>query len=91
MWLVLDLGDEEDLEYLDAHLAERGLRVGDLVAAAEWIVPRRKGTRLYAYGRGIGGRPIVMVLSQYGSRWKPRTAWPMSDTEQRWWRKQGGR
>lgn len=91
MWLVLDLGTDEEIDELDAHLAEHGLSVDDVIAAAEWIVPSRKGTRLYAYGRGHGGRPIVVVLSARGSGWRPRTAWQMDEVEQRWWRRHGGR
>lgn len=91
MWLVLDLGDDDDVEALDVHLAERGLGIGDVLAAASEVVPRRKGDRLYAYGRGIGGRPIVIVFRRTGSGWRPRTAWPMDDVEVRWWRRQGGR
>ena len=50
MRLLLDLGIESDIDALDAHLAERGLSVEDVLAAAERIVPRRKGDRLYACG-----------------------------------------
>jgi len=89
--LILDLGDDAEIDALDRHLAERGLSVEDVIAAAEWVVPRRKGRRLYAYGRGTGGRPIVIVLSAVGRTWRPRTAWPMSPVEVRWWRRQGGR
>lgn len=91
MRIDLDLGDDDDVAALDAHLAERGLGIEDLLAAADGILPRRKGDRLYAYGRGAGGRPIVIVLQRRGSAWRPRTAWPMDDVEQRWWRRQGGR
>ena len=91
MRLLLDLGTESDIDALDAHLAERGLSVEDVLAAAEGIVPRRKGDRLYAYGRGLGERPIVVVMARSGSGWRPRTAWPMDDTEERWWRRHGGR
>ena len=91
MWLILEFGTDQEVDELDAHLAEKGLSVEDVIVAAEWVVPRRKGARLYAYGRGLGGRPIVVVLSARGSRWKPRTAWPMDDIEQRWWRRHGGR
>lgn len=91
MQLILDLGEESEIERLDVHLAERGLSVDDVLAAAQWVLPRRKGDRLYAYGRGLGGRPIVVVLAARGSAWRPRTAWPMDDVEQRWWRKHGGR
>lgn len=91
MRLILDLGSEEEEEYLDAHLAERNLSVEDVLTAAEWAVPRRKGPRLYAYGRGVGGRPIVVVPATAGAGWRPRTAWPMDEVEQRWWRRHGGR
>ena len=89
--LLLDLGDDQDIEALDAHLAERSLGIDDLFAAANWVVPRRKGDRLYAYGRGAGGRPIVIVLQRRAAAWRPRTAWPMDDVELRWWRRHGGR
>ena len=91
MRLELDLGTEEDVDALDDHLAERALSAEDIVAAADWVIPRRKGRRLYAYGRGLGGRPIVVVLAIRGSAWRPLTAWPMDDVEQRWWRRHGGR
>jgi hypothetical protein len=42
----LDLGDGEDIEALSAHLAERGLGIDDILAAADAVVPRRKGNRL---------------------------------------------
>jgi hypothetical protein len=76
---------------LEGHLAERGLSVEDVLAAAEMVVPRRKGPRLYAYGRSLGGGPIVVVLARRGSGWRPRTAWPMDLMEERWWRRHGGR
>lgn len=91
MRIELDLGDDDDIEALDEHLAERGLGIQDLLASAPVAVVRRKGDRLYAYGRGVGGRPIVSVLQARGSAWRPRTAWPMNDVEQRWWRRHGGR
>jgi hypothetical protein len=53
-------------------------------------VLRRKGDRLYGYGRGGGGRPIVVVMQQRAHGWRPRTAWPMNDTEEQWWRRHGG-
>ena len=90
MRLKLDLGDDDHVEALEAHLAERGLGVDDILAAAAGIVPRRKRDRLYAYGRGSGGRPIVIVLQRHGNAWRPRTAWPMNDVELRWWRRHGG-
>lgn len=87
----LELGDGEDIASLDEHLGIRGLGVDDILAAADAVVPRRKGDRLFAYGRGLGGRPIVIVLQRRGSAWRPRTAWPMDDVEHRWWRRHGGR
>lgn len=89
--LDLDLGRDENVDALDAHLGERGLGVDDILAAAAAVVPRRKGDRLYAYGRGAGGRPIVIVLQRRGAGWRPRTAWLMDDVELRWWRRHGGR
>jgi hypothetical protein len=62
--LTLDLGDDDHLDWLDVHLAGRGLSVGDILMAAQWIIPRRKGDRMYGYGRGMNGQPIVVVLSQ---------------------------
>jgi hypothetical protein len=89
--LVLDLGDAEAQERLDLHLSQRGLSVDDVVAAAEFLVPRRKGDRLYGYGRGAGDRPIVVVLRRVRRRWRPLTAWQMDEIEERWWRRHGGR
>jgi hypothetical protein len=96
LWLLtmqidVDLGNDDDIQALDEHLGARGLGINDILAATDAVVARRKGDRLYAYGRGSGGRPIVMVLQRRGSAWRPRTAWPMDDVEQRWWRRQGGR
>lgn len=91
MQLVLDLGGDADIETLDEHLAQRGLSVDDVIAAADLAVARRKGSRLYAYGRGAGSQPIVIVLRASGSAWRPLTAWPMNQVELRWWRKHGGR
>lgn len=76
----------------------RGLRVRAfpytvmaLCAVAREAIARRKGTRLYAYGRGDGSQPMVVVLSETRAGWRPRTAWEMDEVERRWWRKQGGR
>ena len=91
MRIDLDLGDDDDIDSLDAHLGERELGIGDILEAAGAVIPRRKGDRLYAYGRGVGGRPIVIVLQRRGPAWRPRTAWPMDDVEERWWRRHGGR
>jgi hypothetical protein len=89
--LVLDLGDEDDQEWLADHLARRGLMIEDVVTAAADIVARRKGSRLYGYGRGLGGHPIVVVFSESPRGWRPRTAWRMDDVEERWWRRHGGK
>lgn len=89
--LVLDLGDADDQGWLEDHLAERGLSIEDVIAAVSYLVPRRKGNRLYGYGRGLGGRPIVVVFSAGSGGWRPRTAWQMDDVEDRWWRRHGGR
>lgn len=91
MRIHLDLGDDGDLDALETHLGERGLGIGDILAAAVEVVPRRKGDRMYAFGRGVGGQPIVIVLQRRGARWRPRTAWPMDDVERQWWRRHGGR
>lgn len=91
MRIDLDLGDDDDVDALDLHLGERGLGINDILAAADRVVPRRKGDRLYAYARGGGGRPIVIVLQRRGAVWRPRTAWPMNDVELDWWRRHGGR
>ena len=90
MELILDLGDEDEQEWLDGHLGERGLGIEDVLAAASSLVPRRKGDRLFGYGRGVGGRPIVVVFSKNQRAWRPRTAWPMNEVEWRWWRRHGG-
>lgn len=90
MELILDLGNEDAQEWLDEHLSERGLSIGDVIAAASGLVPRRKGDRLYGYGRGAGDRPIVVVFSRGERGWRPRTAWPMNEVEERWWRRHGG-
>jgi hypothetical protein len=89
--LILDLGTDDEQDELELHLAEKGLSLEDVLAAADRVVPRRKGSRLYAYGRGVGGRPIVVVLSLRRGAWKPRTAWVMDEVEERWWRRHGGR
>jgi hypothetical protein len=89
--LILDLGDDDDQVWLEDHLAIRGLTIEDVVSAAAVIVARRKGSRLYGYGRGRGGRLIVVVFSKTRHGWRPRTAWPMDDVEERWWRNHGGR
>jgi hypothetical protein len=89
--LVLDLGDEDDQAWLDDHLGERGLSIDDVLLAASALWPRRKGDRLYGYGRGVGDRPIVVVFSRSPRGWRPRTAWPMNQVEERWWRGHGGR
>ena len=91
MELLLDLGDEPGQEWLERHLGERGLSIEDVLLAASVVVPRRKGDRLYGYGRGVGDRPIVVVFSRGQRGWRPRTAWPMNQVEERWWRGHGGR
>ena len=91
MRIDLDLGDEDDVDSLDDHLGEHGLGIDDVLLATELVVPRRKGDRLYAYGRGVGGRPVVIVLQRRGSAWRPRTASPMDEGERDWWRRHGGR
>ncbi len=91
MELVLDLGDEPDQEWLEHHLGERGLSIEDVLLAASALVPRRKGDRLYGYGRGAGDRPIVVVFSRSQRGWRPRTAWRMNQVEERWWRGHGGK
>ena len=91
MRIRVDFGDDEDQERVEIHLARRGLGLVDVLAVAEDAVARRKGSRLYAYGRGDGSQPMVVVLSKTRAGWKPRTAWEMDDVERRWWRKQGGR
>lgn len=91
MRITLDLGDDEDQEWLDAHLAAKGLGLSDVLAVTSSSIGRRKGRRIYAYGRGLGGRPVVVVLMHTGMGWRPRTAWSMDEVEQRWWRAHGGR
>ena len=91
MRLELDLGDDDAMDSLEAHLAERGLGLDDVLVAVADVVPRRKGDRLYAYGRGVGGRPLVIVFQRRASAWRPRTAWPMDEVELHWWRRHGGR
>lgn len=91
MRIQLDLGDDEDQERLEIHLGNRGVTLADVVAVARAAVPRRKGRRLFAYGRGDGSQLLVVVLGKTGAGWRPRTAWEMDDVERRWWRKQGGR
>lgn len=89
-WL-LDLGTEDDQERLSAHLGIRGLTIGDVLAVAEEPVGRRKGDRIYLYGRGVGARPLVVVLVRASAGWRPKTAWPMNAHERRWWLAHGGR
>ena len=91
MRITLDLGDDDDQEWLDAHLAAKGLGLPDVLAVAGSSVARRKGRRIYAYGRGLGGQPVVIVLMRTGIGWRPRTAWRMDEVERRWWRGHGGR
>lgn len=90
MRLDLDLGTASDVEWLESHLAERGLGIADVYAAAPRAIIRRKGNRMYAYGRATSGLPIVVVLAERRGRWRPRTAWPMNTAERRWWKDQGG-
>lgn len=90
MRIRVDLGDDEDQERLETHLGERGVTLADVIAVARDAVPRRKGRRLYAYGRG-DSQLLVVVLSKTRAGWRPRTAWQMDDVERRWWRKHGGR
>lgn len=91
MRIRVDLGDDEDQERMEIHLARRGLGLPDVLAVVWDAVARRKGSRLYAYGRGDGSQPVVVVLSKTRAGWRPRTAWEMDEVERRWWRKQGGR
>ena len=91
MRITLDLGEEDDQEWLDTHLAAKGLGLSDVLAVTVSSVARRKGRRIYAYGRGLGGRPVVVVLMRTGLGWRPRTAWPMDEVERHWWREHGGR
>jgi hypothetical protein len=89
--ITLDWGNEGEQEWLEAHLAARGLGLGEYLSVAGYGIARRKGRRLYAYGRGSGGSPVVVVLMRTSIGWRPRTAWRMDDVELRWWRGQGGR
>ena len=91
MRITLDLGGDDDQEWLEIHLAAKGLGLRDVLAVTGLSVARRKGSRLYAYGRSLGGRPAVVVLMRTGIGWRPRTAWRMDEVEQRWWREHGGR
>jgi hypothetical protein len=87
---VLDLGSVEDQGHLEEHLAERGLTLHDVWSVAAGALPRRKGDRILLFGRGSGGTPLVVVVVQIGTRWRPKTAWQMDDVERRWWRAHGG-
>lgn len=89
--LDLDFGSDDEFEALVQHLGERALGADDVVEALTYAVLRRKGSRIFGYGRAVGGQPIVVVLAERGSRWRPKTAWPMNTKEQRWWREHGGR
>lgn len=86
----IDLGDVDEQAQLAAHLAERGLALDDVWAVASKAVPRRKGNRIYLHGRGTSGAPLVIVLNQVGSGWRPRTGWQMDRRERKWWRARGG-
>jgi hypothetical protein len=88
-WEV-DFGDEDDQRHLAEHLAERGLWVGDVEAVAAEAIGRRKGDRMFLFGRGEDGLPVVVVAARASSGWRPVTAWPMSLAERRWWRARGG-
>lgn len=87
----IDLGGLDTQEALESHLAERGISVDDIWSVAADGVPRRKGDRIYLFGRATDGEPIVAVLAPAKEGWRPRTAWVMDDRERRWWRKHGGR
>lgn len=91
MRIQVDLGDDEDQERLETHLGRRGLGLPDVLAIAGDAVARRKGRRLYAYGRGDGSQLIVVVLARTRAGWRPRTAWQIDEVERRWWRAQGGK
>lgn len=91
MRIRIDLGDDGDQAHLEAHLAQRGLGISDVLAVAEAAVARRKGRRVYAYGRGDGSQLVVVVLRITGIGLRPMTAWEMDDVERRWWRRHGGR
>lgn len=87
----IDLGDRDAQEALESHLAERGISRDDIWSATSDGVPRRKGDRIYLFGRATDGAPIAVVLAPVRERWRPRTAWVMNDRERRWWREHGGR
>lgn len=88
-WEV-DFGNDEEQQQLAEHLAERGLWMADMQFVAENAVGRRKGDRMFLFGRGEGGLPLVMVATRVGNAWRPLTAWAMSLGERRWWRARGG-
>lgn len=88
-WEV-DFGSEDDQRHLEDHLAVRGLWLGDIDAVASDAIGRRKGDRMFLFGRAEDGRPTVVVTVDARGAWRPVTAWPMSLAERRWWRARGG-
>ena len=46
MRIALDLGDDDDQEWLEVHLAAKGIGLSDVLAVAASSIARRKGRRL---------------------------------------------
>jgi hypothetical protein len=73
-----------------AHLAERGVSMGDSDAmlGSRITVIRNKGGRSGDYkfvGRGKGDRPLTIVVAgtSTAGRWRPITGWKSTDAERR--------
>ena len=87
----IEFGGLAEQDRLEAHLSTRGISIDDIVSAAANAIPRRKGSRIYLFGRAQSGEPIVVVLTPAGKQWHPGTAWVMDSRERRWWLSHGGR
>ena len=87
----IELGESDEQDRLEAHLSQRGISADDIWSAAADCIPRRKGSRIYLFGRADTREPIVVVLARTRNQWRPRTAWVMDERERRWWRSHGGR
>lgn len=72
------------------HLAERGIDLADLDAMLgsrmTLVRNKRSGSGAYKFiGRGQGGRPLTVVVSETSTagRWRPITGWESTNAEQK--------